>query len=92
MTSYYTTFRRPGGELSNPHYDVGGKVLTEWLLADYIKIPPSPWLSRHLKVWVAVKKENKKLGDFRARLEKQDAYTLYRPVKKTLRVRPLFGK
>jgi len=29
---------------------------------------------------VAVKKENKKLGDIRAWLEKQDAYTLHRPV------------
>jgi len=24
MTSYHITFRRPGGGVSNPHYDVGG--------------------------------------------------------------------
>jgi len=32
------------------------------------------------KLRVAVKKENEKLGDIRAWLEKQDAYTLRRPV------------
>jgi len=34
------------------------------------------------KLRVAVKKEKKKLGDIRAWLEKQDAYTLHRPVRK----------
>jgi len=37
---------------------------------------------------VAVKKENKKLGDIRARLEKQDAYTLHRPLRKRFERNP----
>jgi len=59
-----------------------GKVLIEWLLADYITIQPSLRHYRHLAVAVAVKKENKKLGDIIACLEKQDDYTLHRPVRK----------